>query len=486
MTPINFKLINLLNSFSQNEIKEFKKFISSPVYSGGRNYIPVLEHLLKNKTKGFENIYARDIYEKLYPGKKFSRQTLKNRFSELYKLGEEFLVYLSFKYNKSAKEKVVLNMLISRKLYNPFEQKYKKLLNALYSDKFDINVLMDISNINELNLEYLLSSRKNIKNIHDHFYDKSQINFCLFLLNIIDAGLEFSHQEYDNVFYDSNYIFDYLKKLEIDDMIRDFSISDNYIFRITAMYYYLLKAFINPDKEDYYFLSHKIFTNVSIYMKDSFKIPFFNHLTYFCMRKQNIGIKKFQIELFELYNEKLSQGLYSDLQNPIYLFNNFRDYVYIGLALKKYKWVEEFIHKHAKELPDVFKEDETKLSYAKLYLAHAQYEKSLKNLENIKTVNYLLYLDSSTLKLCSYFELEKFEEAFLEIDKLKHYLRNHKEIPQVHKQPIINFLRVYQKLLNNNLQPGKDELGYLDKEIKQFKSLSKKDWVYEKISELKD
>lgn len=485
MTPINFKLINLLNSLSQNEIKEFKKFISSPVYFGGRNYIPVLEHLLKNRTKGFENIYARDIYEKLYPGKKFSRQTLKNRFSELYKLGEEFLVYLNLKYNKPEKEKIILNMLIERKIHGPFESKYKKLRSHLQSEKYEDKKLFDLSYINELHLEYL-NSKKNISNILDHYFEKSQLNFCMYLISMLQSGFEFSLQEYDNKIYESNYVYEYLKDLELEEFMNAFNRSDNLIYRITAMNYYLFKAFINSENEEYYFLSHKIFTQLSGKLKDKYKIHIFNLLTYFCMRKQNLGIKKFQIELFELYKEKLSQGLFSDLQNPIYLFNNFRDYVYIGLALKKFKWVEDFIYNYSKQLPSDFKEDEMKLSYAKLYIAHRQYEKSLINLENIKTANYLLYMDSSILKLCSYYELGKYEEAFLEIDKLKHYLRNHSEIPQVHKQPSLNFIKVYQKLLNSNLQPGKNDLGYQEKEIRIINLLSKKDWLLEKISELKD
>jgi hypothetical protein len=485
MTPINFKLINLLNSFSHNEIKEFKKFISSPVYSGGRNYIPILEHLLKNKTKGFENIFARDIYEKLYPGKKFSRQTLKNRFSELYKLGEEFLIFLHLKNKKTEKEKLILAMLIKRNIQSPFESRYKKLHQHLIKEKYEDQILHDLSFINELNLEHL-NSKKNIKNILEHYFEKSQLRFCMYLIDLFDIGFEFSLQEYDNKIYDSNYVYEYLKLLELDEMMKSFSRSANHFYRVAAMNYFLFKAFVNPDNEENYFLSHRIFTQLSGNLKDNYKIRFTNYLTYFCMRKQNEGIKKFQVELFELYKEKLSQGLFSDLQNPIYLFNNFRDYVYIGLALKKYKWVEDFIYNYSKELPSDFKEDEMKLSYAKLCIAHSQYEKSLINLENIKTANYLLYMDSSILKLCCYFELGKYEEAFLEIDKLKHYLRNHNEIPHVHKQPSINFIKVYQKLLNTNLNPGKNELGFIEKEIRIMNLLSKKDWLLEKISKLND
>ena len=99
MTPINYKLLNLLNSFTANEIKEFKKFISSGLYTSGRNYLPLINYLLKCKSKDPGKISNGEKFLKLNSDKKFSKQTLKNRFSELYKLGEEFLIYLSLKNN---------------------------------------------------------------------------------------------------------------------------------------------------------------------------------------------------------------------------------------------------------------------------------------------------------------------------------------------------------------------------------------------------
>ena len=483
MTPINFKLINLLNSFSNSELKEFKKFISSPLNSSGRNYLPLLEHLIEHKTTGLDNIYARDIYEKLYPGKKFSRQTLKNRFSELYKLGEEFLIYLGLKNNKTEKEKILLKMLIERKLFSPFGKKYSSIVQQLENEKYDSSVYHDLTVIKNFNIDYL-KEKKDMKNLYDHFFDRSQIVLSINLIDLLEFGLEFSLMEYDNKTYESNHVVEFLKNLEIRDMINSFKRSDNLIFQIAAMNYLLYKAYENNENEEEYFQAHKIFSQISDKLKDDYKIIFMNFMTYFCIRKQNLGSKKFQQELFNLYNEKLNQGLFADLKTPIYELNNFRDYVYIGLALRKFRWVEDFINKYSKELPEEFREDEVNLSYAKLNIAYRHYEKSLLNLKEIKTVNYLLYLDSSVFKLCCYYELGKFEEAFLEIDKIRHYLRNHKEIPDVHKEPGMHFVRIYQKLLKVNAMPEKTETGYLEKEVLRLMSISRKDWLVEKIAEL--
>lgn len=483
MTIINNKLINLLKSLSSKEINEFKKFISSPFYTKGRNYLPFLIQLLKYDTGGFENINTHELFNKIYPGRKFSNQTLKNRFSELYKLGEEFLVYLGLEKNTDKKNNLLLKMLLEKKLYNPFESRFKKTVKQLSDEKFDKNKVFNMSLFIDLNTEFL-KERNKMEILYNQYYNNSQFNLCYYFINLFEYGVEFSLQEYDNRKYATNIIVDFLKSLKINDLMNSFSQSDLYIFKFTAMYYYLYKAYENPDSEEYYFLSKKLFDEVSSEIKEGFKTQILNNMIYYCIRKQNEGIKKFQYELFNLYNEKLNQGLFSDLREKVYLINGFRDYVYIGIAVKEYKWVDNFIKKYSKELPAKFKDDEIKLSYAKVFFSNSHYEKSLLSLVNIKTSNYLQYTDSSILKLCCYYELEKYEEAFLELDKLKHYIRNHKEIPEIHLDHISNFIVCYQKLIKIFTQPDKKEIGYLEKEINKSKLISKREWLLDKIGRI--
>jgi hypothetical protein len=267
-------------------------------------------------------------------------------------------------------------------------------------------------------------------------------------------------------------------------MMNAFGKSGIVIFKVTAMNYYLFKAFENENEVAHYTKAHKIFKELFGELKDSYKVKIFNHLINFCIRKLNLGFKEYRNDLFELYNEKLDQNLISDLKSTVYLFNYFREYVYIGISLKKYAWVENFISKYSHELPDEMREDETGLSYAKLDLAKGKFERSLKNLLNIKPTYYLLYIDSSLIRLCNHYELKNYEEAFLELDRLKHYLRNHKEIPKVHLTTNGNFVRIYQKLLRYITDPEKNEIGYFEKDVRTMEMVAKKDWLLEKISEL--
>lgn len=485
MSPINFKLINLLKSLTPKETNDFRKFVASPFYAGGRNYLSFLNELINFKSSNFENIDPHKLYEKIYPGKKFSNQTMKNRFSELYKLGEEFLIYSGLNQNKIEKDKLLIKMLIQKKLYKPYENYFGKVSSRINSEKTNKVKFRNNLDLYQININFLKEKNK-VERIFKEYLEASHIDLCLHLINLFEHGVEFALQEDDNRKSEFNYITDFLKKLDVKELMKTFSRLQDEIYKITAMNYYMYKAYENVDDTSYYFEAHKLFTEVADSLEDGYKNIFFNTLIYYCIKKQNQGIKKFQFELFTLYNEKLEQGLLSDIKEKIYLFNGFRDYVYIGLAIKKYKWTEDFIRKYYKELPERFREDELKLSMAKLYFENKYFEKSLSSLNGIKTPNYLQYTDSSILKLCCYFEMNNYEKAYLEIDKLKHYLRNHEEIPKAHCIPIANFIKVYQKLINFYSDPGKDEIGYLEKELNHLKKLTKKDWLVEKISDFTD
>jgi len=135
-------------------------------------------------------------------------------------------------------------------------------------------------------------------------------------------------------------------------------------------------------------------------------------------------------------------------------------------------------------LPVEIREDEINLSYAKLCFSLIDYVKAIEHLNKVGGLNYLHYADASVLKMCCYYELDRTEDSFYEIDKLKHYLRNRRDMLIIHKVPNTNFIKIYQKLINNKSKATTNDLGFLEKEIILLKFIAKGRWLLEKISEV--
>lgn len=481
MPLVNYKIKLLIDSLSSDEIDQFRKFISTPYYNKGRNYLPFLDKVIEIK-KNPDKLNEKELSIHI-SGKKLSDQTIRNRYSELYKLGEEFLISLWLTENKIEKEKILLKKLIQKKLYSPFGIKYKETFSEVENEKFDPSKLKILSELREIHAIYLIEIDKE-RLIYNEHYEYSKQIFCHFLIQIFEMGFEFIQEEIDSIKFSPNYIKEYLNTLNIEKIISEFKDSDILMFKLTAMNYYLYKANIGKDDEQNFFISHKIFSDHFDLINEKYKIKIFTIMINFCIQKLNDGNTKYQLELFKLYKEKLSQDLTEDLKYKSYSFNHFRDFVFIGIAVEDYDWVENFIQKYSKLLPPEIRDSEVKISYAKLDFKKGNYEKSLLNLKKFKSGHYLQYIDISLYKLCNYYELKEFEEAFLEIDKLNHYLRNNKSLPRSHYILNTNFIKFYKNLLKFQTDPGKFDTGMIKKELENVKFVSSKKWLAEKIEEL--
>ena len=482
MENINNKLIQLLNTFSKKEIEQFRKFISSPFISKGRNYFPYLDYILNfkndSKASGKKANKSASVSEL-----NLSKQTLKNRYSELYKLGEEFLTYKWLHKNKLQKDKIILEALHEKKLNSHLKTKFLESNKEINLKKFDLGKLKNLSDINEIYTAYL-QEINNEELVFQEYYEKSVYNLCYYLISIFENGIEFFQQENNNIRFDPNYVTEYLKLQNVEELIHKFRKSDTLIFKVVAMKYNLYKAFEDLKNENEYFLSHKIFRDIFSELEDNYKTYIFMYMINYCIGRFNNGDDKFKFELFDLYNEKLGQNLISDLKKNSYSFNHFRDYVFIGLELEDYDWVKNFIIKYSVFLPDNLKEDEIKLSYAKLDFEKKKFQNSLANLIEIKPTHYLLYLDTSVYKLFNYYELSEFEESIAVMNNIRQYFKNNKYIPKVYHNRHLNFIKILKKLVRLRTELNKEDPGLIKMEFEKLKEVTGKKWLTKKINEI--
>ena len=484
MNLTNSKLISLLDSFSEKDIKGFRKFISSDFFSGGRNYLIILNHLLKFKKKGLDKITPQILHSKLYPGKQFSIQTLNNRFSELFKLAEEYLIIKTIRDNKTEKDRILLLA------YH--DNKHKKLFRSRLSRSKEFTIALPECESKYIHLTFLdkldISFSKDpliSEDTYRKYFDNSQNVTALLLKNLFDFGFEFIQQEQAGRNFGFNIVNEILDRLKMDEaLVRKLYKSNNKIFKIVAMEYYFYNIFQHPDNEKNFFEAGKIFEELKLSLDEDYKREVYKKLTNYCILRQNQGVRTFNAELFRLYNDILKQNIYLDHKN-IFPQTTFRNYVMIGIILKKKVWTEKFIKKYSREIPEDIRGDEVSLSYSKLFFSNKNYEKSLQYLSGFKGINYLHYSDSSVLKLCTYYETDKYEEAFFEMDKFRHYIRNHNEIPKIHKEYALNFLKIYKMLINIKTGVDGTDLFQIENSMKKIKLKSRESWLMEKIKELR-
>ncbi len=71
------------------------------------------------------------------------------------------------------------------------------------------------------------------------------------------------------------------------------------------------------------------------------------------------------------------------------------------------------------------------------------------------------------------------------MDKFRHYIRNHNEIPKIHKEYALNFLKIYKMLINIKTGVDGTDLFQIENSMKKIKLKSRESWLMEKIKELR-
>lgn len=477
------KFLKLIESFSSEEVKEFRRFIASPYITSGRNYIAVLDEVLRQLKSDNGEISLGEMHSRLYPGKRFSAQTLKNRLSELFKIGEEFLIFTYLKTGSFEKDKLLLRALIDRKLSKFFQGSYNRFITRLESSKVDESNLTDYIALQQFDIEHLTMQGK-FDRYFSVYYEYSVYHICLSFINIFEIGMEFKQQDFLNMAHDHNFIPDIVSKINFEELLSKSSYKNSDFIKLTLLFYFMYRSYEDISDERVYFEARKLFKELYPRLSDNIKLKLYMMFIYNCTHKRNLGFERFQLELFRLYNEKLESGFYSDFSMNTYPMNNFRDYVLIGLEMKEYEWVENFIEKYSSLLPDTLKQAEVSISYAKLNTSKDNFKDALELLKDVKPANFLHYLDVSLTKLCCYYELGSVEEAFYEIDKLKHYLRNHADVPKIHKTYALNFLRVYTRLLRAFADPSFKEVDQIAGILKTTTKINRHKWLTEKLNNL--
>src|SRR5262245_14354555 len=90
----NTKLVNILKTFSKEEMKEFEKFVCSPYHNTGKNCMPLIKQLQKFYPEFESDVLTyENLYKKLYPGKKFNKQVMWNLTSAAEKMADEFIIH---------------------------------------------------------------------------------------------------------------------------------------------------------------------------------------------------------------------------------------------------------------------------------------------------------------------------------------------------------------------------------------------------------
>jgi hypothetical protein len=480
------KLIRVLSTFTKQEFKDFGKFIASPYFNTNRN----LSHLYNT----FKDLYpsfnispvtVEQIYKAfLKKRKSASYALLKIQMSAMYKLAGLFLTI-----QKSQKE-IGLNTFFlatncrERGLYEIAEsimsRSFKEISKSDIGGSFYRNYYF--GQVELINLYFLRDMPAKGTHTVNHL---SEIILHEFLCNAsryINNLIEF--QSIFNISTKDNLLYTFFISLNYESLLSHLENKSDKYSVASLIYTLYILTFLKPEEDKYYFsLKSNLFENISLFspFDQSGLLQAVNRNADWRMTGRNY--KKFAMEIFDIINFRLKNGLHKQNTDGPYTTNEFLIAFYIGFILKKKKWLNSFFKNYINEVHPKQREATSLIANSLFFFLNKDYRNCLKNTSVVKSKDFGTECLIKRLQLMAYFEVSLTSEAFYAINAFRAYLKNNKKGSEDTKVINFAFLEFYTLLLKYKHKEIDLDLKQLALKIHSA-HVANQEWLLEKAFEI--
>lgn len=464
----NTRLLKLLRTFSDAELRALKKFVRSPYFNQRREVVDLLDFLekpLKNKqpAPGKEQAFAA-VFGKDH----FDDHRIRMAMSFLFQQANQFLAVQDFQNDDAGVRLRQAILLRQRKLSDQADQARvdtaaallgQPLRNADFQERHYQFLLEKYRAEVEFNPTGPLPLQELSQQLDRAFLSRKLWQSCFML----------SHEAVYNVQYDFGLLDGLLDGLETAAVLQDPSVT---------VYYCCYRALTEPSDPAWFQRFKKaLLQNSKLFQPEEMRDLYLLAIN-FCIRRYNAGNPDYLSEQFDLYRDGLAKRYFlSEGALSRYTYLNAAT---IGLVLHELDWVDQFIHEYRDYVREPHRESLFSFNCARLEYQRRRLDEALVLLQKAEYKDPMLHLAAKTLQLKIFYELEEFDLLESHLQTLQTFIRRKKELGY-HRENYLNTIRFTRKLLETNLY-DKNARKALREEIENTKAVAEKEWLLERIS----
>jgi hypothetical protein len=476
-------VFTVIKSFSENEIKSFRKFLDSPYFLKSEKLLKLFDILTNEAVDELCNGYREKIYSEINPGMAFRDSTIRNLISELNKQLNEFMMMENFRNSGQNKKKHLIAERQKKNLpaIDYFETEdfdtergtdYSYFLNKHFLESYSYNYAATAGKVTKLkNIETdLLQLENSLKYLH--LFYLSQIS--QFLMTVLILRRTYDIKELPRI----------INKLsqELDEeKIKQAITPDDEYYYVVELYLSMIDMYRNHGETKYYFKYKECFYKYAFRVSADECSMHISNLSSYCTGKASEGIEEFGNEFFELIELTIKNKYYQNNNTEHLPHEYFRNFLLHGVRLRKFDWVNDFIHENYMKVHPADRENMKQLGFAYLNFNTAQYDEALKNINRITPDFFAFKLDIKNLTVQIFYELGYFEEALSQIKSYKEYLRKDKLLNTEKRKRYFSFLKFTENLVLHRAGTKNTDIGYLRYRISSHKATAFKPWLTEKV-----
>ena len=494
---LNHRIIDILKTFSDDDFNKFRDYLRSPFFNRSKQLLNLYEVITNFRPHlNSKNLTKKKIHNKIFPTLEYKETTVSSLLVNLSYLAEDYLMYSNIQSNYLKSQDFLFNELLKRKLFKLFEKNASEF-EVMLND----NRGVDVDNI--LSKFYFETDKYNYNLISKAFAGKLTHNenielitnrgkhlIYYFIMQMIKQNLGLYTYKFNyDIDIENNFIIEFSKNInfiEILDYLCNNSDDLDYS-KIANTYKHLFLMFSDFKNEKHYYNYKKTFLQNSGLFNYDEKQFLSTRLIQYCLSKNRVkGLdSKYNKELLIIYDLIVKNEYYKFSHSDKLPVGLFRNIIILGLRLKKYKWIDAFINNNRKKLPEEQRKNMYYYCHAKVCFERGMYKKALDNFSNIQLSSSTFKVDLKNMMLKTYYELNLTENAHSLIDSYRHFLRNDKTLSVERRSAYRSFVNIFQKLLDAKRSSKKSHVTYIEKRIDEKENIVDRQWLFEKVSELK-
>lgn len=482
----NNNLIILLKTFTAEERKEFERFVQSPFFTSGRNYLPLLKALYKYSPEYNSASFTRSkIYARLYPGKAYKESVMKTMLSRMNEIAEEFLFQKAMRKNTIfLRERSLIGELSKRGLKSRSEKMIKRVSEDLASKKKSILDKVTEKDLSSeiMNHHYNFNERHiNGKKIFEYQLLIIYSFLSEFLIN--DAVIH-SEKNYWDKKVKKDKIFKLIDSFDVEKIMKAAYETDKSTYSLLRIFYLLRMSFRYPEKDEFYADLRKEFQRISGSIDLDFKKYIMNAMMVLCTAKFVAGNESYKREAFilrkKIYDENLN--IFSE---DLYLKNSdYRTAVLEALSVGEVKWAEEFSEKYNSKLQPEFRQAMKSYAMAHILYSRKKFNEALNHANRVNISHISFKLDLKNLIAMIYYETDSIENLISLLNTYSRLISNSESEHRSFLTRHSNFVKILKKLLSiKHGDRDKADIELLKVKIRNA-NVTSKTWLTRTINKL--
>ncbi len=487
---LNPNTIDVLKHLDKKQLKRLGDFINSPFH----NSIEIMSKIYDEVAKTYpdfpeEKLSYERMFKKIYKGKTYKEQTIRNLYSEFSRLVRDFITQLEIERNKDFYYMFQVEGISNVQCYdyankiireNTKKENKRALIGPdyfFYNFRMESNFNSNLAFANKSHTkEYFTSLDSKTDNLISFFF-KVLFNFAT-TYKILDKINKRKEDE-------SKMINSFLSTFDVDEFLSKLKKNGNEFTDYLKIEYLLYKYSASEmSAEQYYELKKLIFDNIDKF-EDFEKIHIF-YAAFDVIKLWLLPIDdKYNIEFFELAKLFCSIKIEEYESFEEILVFEFRSILKTAVALKEFEWAENFLNKYINCFKTEQRQHEMDYSQGILNFYKGSFEKSLEHFNKFPINHIREKIDVQIYYIMNYFELKAYEPALSLIASLRQLLRESKEIPQMYYKSVENSLKFFKELITAKEKGAKLDYAIF-KEAKESGKFHQRQYILEKFeSEVK-